>query len=398
MGAGAGAGVRVAPVPPPGPPGVPGSPSQGVPQGSPQGQQAPLGGNAHGNVPGPPKGSELPVVTRTKILSRAKRWLTAKVPYSMEEYWTDGYRQDCSGFVSMAWGLGSNEWTGSLAEYGVRITRDELLPGDMLLFHNPDNPTKGSHVVIFGGWVDERHTEYVALEQTRPVTRRQVTPYGYWSHSARYVPYRYRGLAAGSGAGQSAKPASGSAAPASVTASASAEYPGADSFGPGADNRHVTLLGEMLLERGGARFYTQGPGPRWSDSDRRAVAAFQRAQGWSEAGSDGLPGPLTWEYLIKGLGRDIPSERGRVVPALARGSAAYPGRDVFRPGRASSSVEQLGRQLQRKGYGRFYAHGPGPRWGESDRRAVAAFQRAQGWHGAAADGHPGPETWRRLFA
>ena len=51
-----------------------------------------------------------------------------------------------------------------------------------------------------------------------------------------------------------------------------------------------------------------------------------------------------------------------------------------------------------KGFGRHDPLGPGPRWGEEDRRNVADFQRAQGWRGRAADGVPGPETWRRLFA
>lgn len=52
----------------------------------------------------------------------------------------------------------------------------------------------------------------------------------------------------------------------------------------------------------------------------------------------------------------------------------------------------------KRGYGRHYVSGPGPRWGEADRRNVEDFQRAQGWRGSAADGYPGPETWRRLFA
>jgi murein L,D-transpeptidase YcbB/YkuD len=52
----------------------------------------------------------------------------------------------------------------------------------------------------------------------------------------------------------------------------------------------------------------------------------------------------------------------------------------------------------RKGFGRFYQVGPGPQWTEADRRAVEAFQRTQGWRGGAADGYPGPETWRRLFS
>ncbi|MEU1168173.1 NlpC/P60 family protein, partial [Streptomyces sp. NPDC005921] len=114
----------------------------------------------------------------------------------MTLYWTDGYRQDCSGYVSMAWGLTGNEWTGSLDQFGTKITKEELEPGDMLLFHNPDNPEKGSHVVLFGGWTDYTHTAYTAYEQTPPHARRQSTPYAYWSNSAKYVPYRYKGPAA----------------------------------------------------------------------------------------------------------------------------------------------------------------------------------------------------------
>ena len=61
-------------------------------------------------------------------------------------------------------------------------------------------------------------------------------------------------------------------------------------------------------------------------------------------------------------------------------------------------VTELGKQLVKKGFGKYYTTGPGPRWGEPDRRNVEAFQRAQGWRGGAADGYPGPETWRRLFS
>ncbi len=83
----------------------------------------------------------------------------------------------------MAWGLPSNEWTGSLAQFGVKITKDQLQPGDILLYHNPDNPEEGSHVVIFGGWTDHTHTYYTAYEQTPrapaarpPPTRTGATP------------------------------------------------------------------------------------------------------------------------------------------------------------------------------------------------------------------------------
>jgi hypothetical protein len=42
-----------------------------------------------------------PIITRAQILARAQTWVDAKVPYSQSAY-RDGYRTDCSGYVSMA--------------------------------------------------------------------------------------------------------------------------------------------------------------------------------------------------------------------------------------------------------------------------------------------------------
>ncbi|MGW1024051.1 peptidoglycan-binding protein [Streptomyces sp. NPDC002577] len=379
----------------------PGAPAADGPD-TPQGSRAPLyGGNR-------PTGSRVPEVTpttRTEIINRAKQWVAAKVPYSMDKFWADGYRQDCSGFVSMAWNLGTNEWTGTLSTYGVRITKEQLQPGDILLFHNLADPVDGSHVTVFGGWTDYTHTYYVAYEQVRPNTRKKSTPYAYWSHSASYVPYRYKGITTGTGGGPAATP-----------------FPGASYFGPGANNEYVTKLGQMLVARGGGRFYTTGPGPRWTDADRKATQAFQLAQGWKGSGADGIPGPKTWDYLVNGKGRDIPKATGTTgtgttgtgttgtgtgttgsgTTGTGTGAGktvpAFPGTAYFRPGQSNKYVTQLGQQLVKKGFGKYYTKGPGPSWSESDRRNVEAFQRAQGWRGGAADGYPGPETWRRLFS
>lgn len=342
---------------------------------SPQGGPGPLGGSG---ASGPPASQAstptLRATTRADIIDRAKAWVTAQVPYSMAKYWSDGYRQDCSGYVSMAWNLAGNEWTGSLAAYGTRIAREDLQPGDILLFHNPADPAKGSHVTIFGGWTDPTHTHYTAYEQTKPHTRMRTTPMAYWSNSGSYVAYRYKGLS--SGGGDATKTL----------------FPGAAKFGAGAKNDYVTRLGRMLVDRGGKRFYKVGPGPAWSGADRRATQAFQQAQGWRGKEADGIPGPDTWRLLVNGTGHGIPA---------AGGSAAvpgFPGRGYFRPGQSNSHVDRLGKQLVKKGYGKHYLSGPGPRWTEADRRNVEAFQKAQGWRGAEADGRPGPETWRRLFA
>jgi hypothetical protein len=267
----------------------------GVPAGdepdTPQGPRAPL--HSPGGRPAAPwAGAELAAITRTEIINRARTWVTAKVPYSMTAYRSDGYRQDCSGFVSMAWKLPMNEWTGSLAGLADRITKEELQPGDILLFHNASDPEKGSHVVIFGGWTDHTHTAYTAYEQTPPHTRRLATPYAYWSNSAKYLPYRYKGVAAGTASTAAGAPAEG---PASHGV---AGYPGRAMFRPGADNAHVTRLGRQLVKKGFGTHYTRGPGPRWGEADRRGVEAFQRAQGWRGGAADGYPGPETWRRLF----------------------------------------------------------------------------------------------------
>ncbi|MFD9038517.1 peptidoglycan-binding protein [Streptomyces bottropensis] len=487
-------------------PARPGAVPAGEGPDTPQGKKAPLHGPRGRPADGekPPREVTMPPTTRAEIIRRAKSWIQAEVPYSMREYWSDGYRQDCSGFVSMAWNLPGNEWTGSLDKFAQRISKDRLEPGDMLLFHNPKDPRKGSHVVIFGGWTDDAETHYIAYESARPYARRQVTPYGYWDNAARYVPYRYKGLITDDGAdrpddgtddaggtGTSAEPPKAPRTPGAKGAAGPPggdRFPGPEAFGPGAQNTYVARLGQMLVQRGGARFYTGGPGRIWSDADRRATRAFQRAQGWSGHFADGTPGPLTWSYLVTGRGRNIPPDgnpgpsgkpatpeppvvhrpSGRLgvsgisrppgtsgttgipaasgtsatsgtpsggsaprgapqrpgtlgksapprnagepmaprtpmapmapVPPASHGVLGYPGRGMFRPGADNAYVTRLGKQLVKKGFGKYYTSGPGSRWGESDRRNVEAFQRAQGWRGGAADGYPGPETWRRLFS
>ncbi|MFF3836213.1 peptidoglycan-binding protein [Streptomyces sp. NPDC001930] len=361
---------------------------------TPQGGRGPLhGAPGPGGQPAPdatPTTSQISTgtlrkTTRAEIINRAKLWVSAQVPYSMEKYWSDGYRQDCSGYISMAWNLRNNEWTGSLDRFADRIDRTELQPGDILLFHNPANPTRGSHVTIFGGWTDYTHTSYVAYEQTKPRTRKQATPMAYWENSNRYVAYRYKGVVSGTGTGSTGGGSASTATP----------YPGTAMFGPGADNAYITQLGRLLVDRGGKKYYGKGPGPKWGEADRRATQAFQLAQGWKGKEADGLPGPATWKLLVTGGGKNIGGSSGS--SGSSSNATGFPGRGSFRPGQSNAYVEKLGKQLVKRGFGKHYLSGPGPRWTEADRRNVEAFQRAQGWRGAAADGYPGPETWRRLF-
>ncbi|MCY0953190.1 hypothetical protein [Streptomyces sp. H27-S2] len=91
-------------------------------------------------------------------LVEAKAWVEEQVPYSTNgliapySWWADGctggrYRQDCSGFVSMAWQLTGSPTTMPLPNVSTAINKWDLKPGDIL---NSDD-----HVVLFAGWRDK---------------------------------------------------------------------------------------------------------------------------------------------------------------------------------------------------------------------------------------------------
>ncbi|HEX5565417.1 MAG TPA: peptidoglycan-binding protein, partial [Streptomyces sp.] len=166
---------------------------------------------------------------------------------------------------------------------------------------------------------------------------------------------------------------------------------------PGTTNVHVTKLGQMLVARGGGRFYQVGPGPRWGEADRNATKAFQQAQGWSGAAADGIPGPQTWELLVTGKGKNIPGPK----PSGPR-FEPFPGAAFFHAGRHSKVITAMGRRLVAEGCGRHYRQGPGPNWTEVDRRNYADWQRKLskarnlGWSAADCDGVPGKTSWEAL--
>ncbi|OKH95408.1 peptidoglycan-binding protein [Streptomyces uncialis] len=93
----------------------------------------------------------------------------------------------------------------------------------------------------------------------------------------------------------------------------------------------------------------------------------------------------------------VPARPTQVKPPSKPKPPPFPGAQHFRPGSSNQHVTQLGEALVRKGYGRFYEFGPGPKWTGADHSAVRAFQVAQGWSGTGADGYPGPQTWARLM-
>ncbi|MFE7072536.1 peptidoglycan-binding protein [Streptomyces sp. NPDC057620] len=159
-------------------------------------------------------------------------------------------------------------------------------------------------------------------------------------------------------------------------------------YGYGAKGDHVTKVGEALKQKGFGKHFTSGPGPVWTDVDTLNYRDFQKSLGYSGAAADGVPGETSLKKLLGTLPAKV----------TAKPKPPFPGRDKFGPGKNNSSITLLGQQLVRKGYGKHYTSGPGPKWSETDRKNVESFQQAQGWTGSKADGYPGPATWSALFA
>ncbi len=154
-------------------------------------------------------------------------------------------------------------------------------------------------------------------------------------------------------------------------------------YGYGAHGDHVTAVGDALVAHGFSSRYAQGPGPTWSDADTLNYRDYQLSLGYAGADADGVPGPHSLRELLGYLPGPAPE---------------FPGRDAFGPGKVNDDILRLGQQLVRKGFGGHYRIGPSRDWGEADRLNTQAFQESLGWHGSNADGYPGPDTWRHLWA
>lgn len=140
-----------------------------------------------------PDYSSLPA-DRQQIMANMEARVRHDIGYSQTAY-TDGYRDDCSGSVSAAWGLakpGTNTYGLMSSSVSHQITKDQLQPGDALI--------ADSHVVLFGGWANSEHTQYYALEDDgSDGTVAHVIPYPYWSHGGQtdggtYEPYAKNGV------------------------------------------------------------------------------------------------------------------------------------------------------------------------------------------------------------
>ncbi|MDO9107785.1 MAG: cell wall-binding repeat-containing protein [Coriobacteriia bacterium] len=137
-------------------------------------------------------------VSRTTITSRGKSWIDRAVPYSQSTYF-EGYRQDCSGFLSMCWVLSRNGLPLSLSTADldapglvVPIAKEELQPGDMILRPKDQLGAAYGHAVLFVGWADPAHTRYIGYHESSSgagAVMANIT-YPFWGETG-FSPYRY---------------------------------------------------------------------------------------------------------------------------------------------------------------------------------------------------------------
>lgn len=140
----------------------------------------------------------------------------------------------------------------------------------------------------------------------------------------------------------------------------------------------IRALQRALIARGYP--IAAGPTGTYGPATIEAVAAFQRAQGWTGSAADGAAGPQTLALL---------GVAGQSTGSTATGGAT-PKPGSMTPGSRGQHVAQLQSALINRGFA--IEAGATGYFGPATQTAVAAFQQAQGWSGSQADGIPGPMT------
>lgn len=107
-------------------------------------------------------------ITRAQILANSLLYF-GQIQYSQSKLWSDGYRQDCSGYVSRCWGAaksGPGTWGGysttTFVTHGimVEIPWSELRPGDAIGRCGPGTDSSGNgngHIMLWLGKEGSRH-------------------------------------------------------------------------------------------------------------------------------------------------------------------------------------------------------------------------------------------------
>ncbi|WP_432062880.1 peptidoglycan-binding protein [Streptomyces sp. S1] len=73
-------------------------------------------------------------------------------------------------------------------------------------------------------------------------------------------------------------------------------FPGTSFFRAETSSPVITAMGRRLVAEG-CSAYAVGPGPRWSEADRRSYAKWQHKLGFRGSDADGVPGAVSWNAL-----------------------------------------------------------------------------------------------------
>jgi len=140
-------------------------------------------------------------IKRSEVMHRAATiWPLYGVEYS-QGLLRNGWRTDCSGYVSMCLDLTGVGWGGANTEtfvtggYIHEIPRDELRPGDMVGHCGPGTGGDAGHIVLFDRWPDSDHATYWAYEMTGDRgPKHRIIQYPYDGIGGGYKAYRYRAI------------------------------------------------------------------------------------------------------------------------------------------------------------------------------------------------------------
>ena len=143
-------------------------------------------------------------ITRSEVISRAQSWVSIPVLYSQISYY-DGYRQDCSGYVSYCWATTSagnpiSYNTSTLSSVSYSISQNDLKQGDILVNNGGGHPgSEFAHTVIFDHWSNSSHTSYWIYEQGPDKTYYHEIPFPYYSNydPGDYAPRRFQNIEEG---------------------------------------------------------------------------------------------------------------------------------------------------------------------------------------------------------
>ncbi len=172
-----------------------GAPSAPVAPSASAGVSAPLAPSALNGLSGPEgfattsiaAASAAAPIGRSTVVSRAQAWVSARpnVPYNQDRYFASptnyygdaagdnpsGWREDCSGFVSQAWGIAApGVVTATMPSVTTPISWAALQPGDALLRYD----SVAHHTALFVKWDDAAHTTFTLQEEAGTATGTRV--------------------------------------------------------------------------------------------------------------------------------------------------------------------------------------------------------------------------------